>query len=140
MSDSKSYFFPSSGQRETEYALLNGKLYSVSEAYKIGLIDKIVENQEEAVSECKKEILQQLQCVPMSYVTFVKEAYRDSRFLIWKSIFSRWYLSKLQLRENFTEKLRAKRAEDTQNFVDLVMTDKMQNLLGKYLSSLKKNK
>lgn len=105
------------GQRETEYALLNGKLYSVSEAYKIGLIDKIVENQEEAVSECKKEILQQLQCVPMS-----------------------WYLSKLQLRENFTEKLRAKRAEDTQNFVDLVMTDKMQNLLGKYLSSLKKNK
>ena len=58
-----------SGQRETEYALLNGKLYSVSEAHKIGLIDKIVQNQEEAVSECKKEIMQQLQCVPMSYVT-----------------------------------------------------------------------
>lgn len=54
--------------------------------------------------------------------------------------FCRWYLTKLQLREVFTEKLKAKRAEDTQNFVDLVMTDKMQNLLGKYLSSLKKNK
>ena len=47
-------------------------------------------------------------------------------------------MTKLQLREPFTDKLKAKRAEDTQNFVDLVMTDQMQNLLGKYLSSLKK--
>ena len=60
------YFHIQVSQREAEYGLLNGKLYSVNEAYKVGLIDKIVANQEEAVSECKKEIRLQLQCVPMS--------------------------------------------------------------------------
>lgn len=105
------------GQREAEYGLLNGKLYTVAEAKNIGLIDKIVTDQEEAIALCKKEILQMNKCVPMA-----------------------WHLTKLQLRETPIARLKSRRAEDTQNFVNLVMTDHMQAYLGKYLASLQGKK
>lgn len=105
------------GQRESEFALLNGKLYSVDEAKSIGLIDAILPNQEEAISQCKKIIKEMNKCVPKA-----------------------WTLTKLAMREAPISRLKANRREDVDNFVGFVMEDSMQKYLEAYLNSLKQKK
>ncbi len=101
------------GQREAEFALLNGKLYHVDEAKKIGLIDVVVEDKQAAISRCQQVILGMNKCVPNA-----------------------WYLTKLAMREAPLERLKAKRRQDTDNFVSFVMTDSMQKYLEVYINSL----
>lgn len=105
------------GQRESEFALLNGKLYGVNEALEVGLIDTIVANQDEAVSRCKEVIGEMNSCVPKA-----------------------WSLTKLAMREAPLQRLRAKRREDVDNFVSFVMEDSMQQHLSAYLSALSSKK
>lgn len=105
------------GQRESEFALLNGKLYSVDEAKSIGLIDAILPNQEEAISQCKKIIKEMNKCVPKA-----------------------WTLTKLAMREAPISRLKANRRADVDNFVGFVMEDSMQKYLEAYLNSLKQKK
>lgn len=101
------------GQREAEFGLQLGKLYSVKEANQIGLIDVIVDNKEAAVKECVRVIGEMNKCVP-----------------------SARHMTKMAMRKGPIQRLIAGRAQDTDNFVALVMQDRLQSALGVYISSL----
>ena len=106
-------FVATVGQREGEFGLLNGKLYSVNEAKRIGLIDSVVETPAAAIEECKIVIRGMNKCVPKA-----------------------WSLTKLALRQGPIQRLRSKRQEDVDNFAQFVMEDSMQKYLEAYLASL----
>ena len=102
------------GQREAEFALLNGKLYSVADAKSIGLIDAIVEDKEKAIALCTDVIKGMNKCVPRA-----------------------WTMTKLSIREAPILRLKGQRRQDVDNFVELVMEDSMQRYLDAYMASLK---
>ena len=102
------------GQREAEFALLNGKLYSVADAKSVGLIDTIVDDKEAAIAVCTKTIKDMNKCVPRA-----------------------WTMTKLSMREAPIARLKSQRGQDVDNFVELVMEDGMQKYLDAYMTSLK---
>lgn len=102
------------GQREAEFALLNGKLYTVADAKSVGLIDTIVDDKETAIAVCTKIIKDMNKCVPRA-----------------------WTMTKLAMREAPITRLKSQRREDVDNFVALVMEDGMQKYLDAYMTSLK---
>jgi len=102
------------GQRVAEFALLNGKLYSVADAKDIGLIDEIVDDKEKAISRCAEIIKDMNKCVPRA-----------------------WTMTKLAMREEPIRRLQSQRRQDVDNFVALVMEDSMQRYLDAYMASLK---
>jgi len=102
------------GQREAEFALLNGKLYSVADAKSVGLIDKIVDDKEAAIAVCTKTIKDMNKCVPRA-----------------------WTMTKLAMREAPIARLKSQRGQDVDNFVELVMEEGMQKYLDAYMTSLK---
>lgn len=103
------------GRRNAEHALLTGKLYKVSEAHKVGLVDVVTETKEAAVDECNKALAEMGACVPRA-----------------------WYLTKMSLREGHIDRLRSRRRQDVDNFVSLVFEEQLQESLGAYLASLGK--
>ena len=46
------------GLRQAEMALMTGKLYNADEAAKIGLVDEVVENKEEAIARSSAVVKQ----------------------------------------------------------------------------------
>ncbi|XP_060068628.1 enoyl-CoA delta isomerase 1, mitochondrial-like [Ylistrum balloti] len=102
------------GNRETEYALTLGVMYSTEEALGIKLIDKVVP-QDEVYTAAQEKMKQYLK---------IPEVARQ--------------LSKDMMRRETVEKLRLKREEDVANFKNFAIRDSVQKSLGMYLEMLKK--
>ena len=103
------------GQREADFGLLNGKLYSVKEAEAIKLIDKVVDTREEAVAHCCDIIRTMNKTIPQAF-----------------------YWTKLSTRHVALERFNRERSADVENFVNHVLSDALQTNLGNYLASLAK--
>uniref|UniRef100_K1Q3R9 Enoyl-CoA delta isomerase 1, mitochondrial n=1 Tax=Magallana gigas TaxID=29159 RepID=K1Q3R9_MAGGI len=101
------------GFRQTEMALQLGTLFKTEEALNIGLIDKVVP-QEEVLSAAQQE-MQRWFKIP----GFARQ------------------LSKTELRRPTIEKLLKKKEEDIGYFRDYITKDAIQKSLGMYLESLK---
>jgi len=103
------------GHRNAELGLTLGKLFTVDEALKIGLIDEKVPSKEEAVDRCRAMILEWGQTVPVAR-----------------------HLSKMAMRQQYIDKLAVRRADDIEDFVKVCMDAKVQKNLDMYVQSLKK--
>lgn len=101
------------GFRQTEMALQLGTLFKTEEALNIGLIDKVVP-QEEVLSAAQQE-MQRWFKIP----GFARQ------------------LSKTEMRRPTIEKLLKKKEEDIGYFRDYITKDAIQKSLGMYLESLK---
>ncbi|KAK3091032.1 hypothetical protein FSP39_016632 [Pinctada imbricata] len=102
------------GFRQSEMALQLGTLFTSEEALNLGMVDKIVP--QEQVME-----------------TAIQEIHK------WKKIpgFAR-QITKSALRKPSIDKLHSKREEDIANFRDFITKDSIQKTLGMYIESLKK--
>ncbi|TNM97534.1 hypothetical protein fugu_015690 [Takifugu bimaculatus] len=104
------------GHRTTEIALQLGQLYSPTEALDIGLVDKLVP--EDQIIATATQTMTKWLAVP------------DHARQITKSM----------MRKPTIDKLMSKREPDIQNFVSFITKDPIQKSLGLYLSMLKKRK
>ena len=77
-------FVATIGQRQGEFGLLNGKLYSVNEAKNIGLVYEVVETPTAAIEACKKVIMEMNKCVPKAW-SLTKRSLRQGPMEILKS-------------------------------------------------------
>jgi len=103
--------------RETEKALTLGKMYSTDEALKVGLIDEVAADKQDAIKRCEEFLLQ-----------FGKVSY-DARAI-----------TKKNLRGKDIAELESDREADVQNFLFFVNQPKVQKGLELYLQSLKAKK
>ncbi|XP_048757865.2 enoyl-CoA delta isomerase 1, mitochondrial-like [Ostrea edulis] len=104
------------GFRQTEMALQLGSLFKTDEALKIGLIDKIIP-QEEVVTAAQQEMQKWLK-IP----SFARQ------------------LSKTEIRRPTIEKLLQRKEEDIRHFRDYITKESIQRSLGMYLDNLKNKK
>lgn len=106
------------GQRETEYALQLGKLYSSQEALEKRLVDKVVP-QSEVMDAVNTELKMWLR---------IPDVARQ--------------ISKHRIRRKTLERLQGegKREEDINNFVNFITHEAVQKSLGMYLENLKNKK
>ncbi|XP_003964435.1 enoyl-CoA delta isomerase 1, mitochondrial [Takifugu rubripes] len=104
------------GHRTTEIALQLGQLYSPTEALDIGLVDKLVP--EDQIITTATQTMTKWLAVP------------DHARQITKSM----------MRKPTIDKLMSKREPDIQNFVSFITKDPIQKSLGLYLAMLKKRK
>ncbi|XP_048757866.1 enoyl-CoA delta isomerase 1, mitochondrial-like [Ostrea edulis] len=104
------------GFRQAEMALQLGSLFKTDEALKVGLIDKIVP-QEEVVTAAQQEMQKWLK-VP----SFARQ------------------LSKTEIRRPTIEKLLKRKEEDIRHFRDYITKESIQRSLGMYLDNLKNKK
>lgn len=103
--------------RETEKALTLGAMYTTDDAVKIGLIDEVATDKEDAIKRCEQFILQFAKVSPEA------RAY-----------------TKLDLRGKDIENLKNNREADLQHFLSFVNNPKVQKGLELYLESLKAKK
>ncbi|GJQ79698.1 hypothetical protein Trydic_g5845 [Trypoxylus dichotomus] len=103
------------GNRESELALTSGTLYSTEEALKVGLIDEIAENKEDALAKSEKFFLRFKGINPMARA-FTKD----------------------RLRGKIVQELLDRKQEDIDQFVFFVQQPAVQKGLEIYLQSLKK--
>lgn len=101
--------------RQAEQALTLGTLFTTDEALKIGLIDEIAANKEEALDRCEKFLLQ-FSKIDSTARAITKKAFRGRDIAA----------------------LENKREEDVQLFCFAVDNPKVQKGLEIYLESLKK--
>lgn len=101
--------------RQAESALTFGTLFKTEDAYKIGLIDEIAENKEDAIARCEKFLLKFANVSP------------DARAITKKSF-----------RSKDIADLENRREEDAELFLFVVNQPKVQKGLELYLQSLKK--
>lgn len=104
------------GHRTTEIALQLGQLYSSAEALEIGLVDKLVP--EDQVIATATQTMTKWLAIP------------DHARQLTKSL----------MRKQTIDKLMSNRESDTQNFVNFITKDSIQKSLGMYLAMLKKKK
>ena len=102
------------GQRDTELYLQQGMVFTPFEAQSVGLVDKVC-HPKDLESECKKALLPFL------------EVSQDSRSVM-----------KASLREDLLRSYLQSTEEDMENFVSFVLSDSVQNQLGKYIEKLKR--
>jgi len=105
------------GQRETERALQLGILYSAAEAYEIGMIDDLVESEEEGMKVAIE--------VAKEYIKIPAMARG---------------LTKLDARKDTIDEFNKIREMDLKQFVSFIPQPMVQKQLGKYIESLKKKK
>lgn len=103
--------------RETQKALTLGTLYTTDEAAKIGLIDEIANDKQDAIQRCTQFLVQFAKVSP------------DARAL-----------TKKNLRGKDITDLENSREADLQNFLFFVNQPKVQKGLELYLESLKTKK
>ncbi|XP_046451656.1 enoyl-CoA delta isomerase 1, mitochondrial-like [Daphnia pulex] len=111
----KDTFVNTIGVRQSERALQLGSLFSPEEALKIGLVDKLVPDTENATAVAEAELKEFLQIPGMAC-----------------------YLSKMKIREAAIKDLSETREADLNQIVNFVKTDAVQKGLGLYLQSLAK--
>ena len=101
------------GQRQTELALQQGKVFTPEEARKIGLVDEV----------CVSDLLQP-RCAEalQSYL----ETFREARAEM-----------KLSLRADLIKEFLQSRDEDMNKFVSFVLQDSVQSQLRNYMKKLK---
>lgn len=103
--------------RQTEKALTLGTMFTTDEALKVGLVDELATDKEDAVRRCKQFLLQFAKISPEARA-----------------------LSKLNSRGKEIAELENSREKDLQNFVFFVNNPKVQQGLELYLQSLKSKK
>lgn len=103
--------------RETEKALTLGTMFTTDEAAKIGLIDEVASDKQDAINRCEK-FLAQFAKIPAEARTFTKK----------------------NLRGKDVADLENNREADLQNFLFFVNQPKVQKGLELYLESLKNKK
>jgi len=103
------------GHRHTELALTLGKLYSVDEALKIGMVDQVAGNREECLAAARA-VVGQLVKIP-----------KEAR-----------HVSKMLMRQPTLEKLTRDKQGDIDHFVNFITQPIIQKPLGMYLEALKK--
>lgn len=103
--------------RETEKALTLGAMYTTDEAAKIGLIDEIANDKQDAIQRCTQFLVQFAKVSP------------DARAI-----------TKKNLRGKDISDLENNREADLQNFLFFVNQPKVQKGLELYLESLKTKK
>lgn len=100
--------------RVAEMALTLGKLFTTEEALKIGLIDEIAKDKEEAIKKCEN-FIQKYQKIPSLARSLTKQ----------------------QCRKNEIKELEDNRDADVELFVEVITNEKMQKTLGQYIAFLK---
>lgn len=100
--------------RQAELALTRGKMFTTDEALKIGLVDEIAENKDDAIKACK-QFIKTFQKIPREARAVTKQSFRR------KDI----------------EELESNRDQDIQLFMYAVQMPKTQKNLEAYLERLK---
>ncbi|XP_046421094.1 enoyl-CoA delta isomerase 1, mitochondrial-like isoform X1 [Neodiprion fabricii] len=103
------------GQRQGEISLLRGSLYTPEEALKIGLVDELATNKEEAIAKCEKYIAAYAKISPGA---------RSA--------------TKHQLRKSALSWLEKNRDFDVKIFIGFLEQPQVQKGLDMYIQSLKK--
>ncbi|KAK0172837.1 hypothetical protein PV328_006106 [Microctonus aethiopoides] len=102
------------GYRQSEQALLKGAQFSPQQALKIGLVDELATNKDDAVAKCQKYI-ESFTNIPAMARVMTKYDLRNKR-IAW-------------LKEN--------READTKRFLDFLALPKVQTAIGLYIQALK---
>lgn len=102
---------------ETEKALMNGKLLSTVEAFKLGLIDEIAVDKNDAVKKCEK------------YLENFKNMNLQPRGI-----------TKSHLRQDFMNSIDKIRKQEIDCFVSSIMNEKTQKTIEIYLQQLQNKK
>lgn len=105
------------GHKKAERILLTGKLMESQEALDIGLIDKIVNNEEEANARAE-EFISSFDNVPKLARSLSKQAFR----------------------RNELQGLIKNRSTDAKQFLNHILRPETQKIIGNYFKSLKKDK
>ncbi|KAK9884608.1 hypothetical protein WA026_007448 [Henosepilachna vigintioctopunctata] len=105
------------GQRQSEVALTTGKMFTTEEALRIGLVDEMAENTEDAFSKS---------------LEFFKKFKNISPFARAQT--------KAFIRESTIQALVKNREKDLKMFINEIRKENVQKGLGQYLESLKKRK
>ncbi|GBP79773.1 Enoyl-CoA delta isomerase 1, mitochondrial [Eumeta japonica] len=100
--------------RQAEIALTTGKMFTVDEALKVGLIDETAADKAEAIEKCKK-FIKRFDKIPSLARGMTKQIFR----------------------QEVLKKLLTNRQADTKQFLDLVNQPKVQQSLELYLAMLK---
>lgn len=103
------------GKRQTELALTKGQLFSTDEALKLGLIDEVATDKNDAIGKAKKFFEGFAKVHPLAR-----------------------QLTKMSLRKNDLSALMDHRDEDMEQFLFFVNQPKVQQGLEKYIEALKK--
>ena len=101
------------GQRNTEWALQLGHVFTPREAMGVGLVDKV----------CSKDMMDE-------------ECWKALEPFLTVSAESRATM-KLSLRSNLIDDFLGSREEDMNNMIDFILKDSVQSNLGKYMEQLK---
>jgi 3,2-trans-enoyl-CoA isomerase len=105
------------GPRQTELALTTGNLFTTDEALKIGLIDEVAANKEEAISKAEKFLHRYDNVSPLARA-----------------------LTKQTLRKDAIQDLVKKQKTELENITSFINNEKLQKGLEVYLESLKQKK
>ena len=100
--------------RQAEMALTLGTLFTTEEALKIGLVDEIGRNKEEALEKCEAFLLKYSK-IPAHARAFTKH----------------------QCRSNDIKELESNREADIDHFATFIVYDQIQKSLGQYIMFLK---
>jgi Delta3-Delta2-enoyl-CoA isomerase len=103
------------GQRQAELSLMLGTLYSPTEALAIGLVDTVLDDDDDMAEACQKIAMQWAQIPSHSRIA-----------------------SKQLMRKPLLEKLVSSRQQDLDLFCQFCLSEQVQANLGMYLQSLKK--
>ncbi|KAL1129218.1 hypothetical protein AAG570_013747 [Ranatra chinensis] len=103
------------GERQAELALTLGKMFSVDEALKVGLIDEIAKDKADAISKAE-DFLDEQSGLPALARSTVKVAFREATL----------------------NRLLKNREADTKMFLDFISMPKVQQALEMYMQTLKK--
>jgi len=104
-------------KRDAELALTMGRLFTTDDALKVGLVDEVAENKDEAVTKCAAFLGRFAKIPPVARA-----------------------LTKKSLRQNDLQDLIDNREKDLQVFLSYVTNEAVQKGLELYLESLKKKK
>lgn len=100
---------------EADKALMTGKLFNTDEAFKLGLIDEIANDKNDAILRCEK------------YLDNFNKMDLGPRGI-----------TKLHVRQDFIDKIDKIREKEIQTFVNSVLNPNTQDTIEKYLKNLQK--
>ncbi|XP_038223564.1 enoyl-CoA delta isomerase 1, mitochondrial-like [Zerene cesonia] len=101
--------------RQAEMALTTGKLFTVDEALKVGIIDDVATDKEDAINKCK-EFIKKFDKIPLLARAITKQRFRAST----------------------TQWLKDNRKADVAEFIGFLSNPEIQQSLEIYIQSLKK--
>ncbi len=104
------------GLRQTELMATTARSLSADDAVAAGLIDEAVDTPEEVMSRCREVLLELLEADPTARAA-----------------------TKAMLREPALARFNAEREESAKRMLRIVQDERVQQLLGMYIASLKKS-